>query len=76
MKVIQMTLDEDLVEATDKTARKLKMTRSGFTRLALRAAIKEYRKRSLVEKHRKGYEAKPVSKGEFDQWESEQAWED
>ena len=76
MKVVQMTLDEELVEATDKVARKMKMTRSGFTRLALRTAIKEWRKRQLEEKHRKGYERHPVKKGEFDVWESEQVWED
>ena len=76
MKVVQMTLDESLVKATDKAARKLKMTRSGFTRLALRAAIKEFRERELVEKHRRGYEKYPVEKGEFDVWEAEEVWED
>ncbi|MFA5866143.1 MAG: CopG family transcriptional regulator [Phycisphaerae bacterium] len=76
MKVVQMTLDEELIEATDKIARKLHMTRSGFTRMALRTALKEYRKRKMVEKHRKGYEKHPVKKDEFDLWEPEQIWEE
>ena len=32
MRTIQMTLDDDLVEAVDKIVKKLKMTRSAFTR--------------------------------------------
>ena len=39
MKTVQMTLDDDLVDAVDKTVKKLKMTRSAFTRQALRNAL-------------------------------------
>ena len=28
----------------------------------------------LERRHRRGYEAKPVRRGEFDAWETEQAW--
>lgn len=76
MKTVQMTLDEDLVAAVDKVAKKLKTTRSAFTRKALKAAINQVNINSLEEQHRKGYERHPVSKAEFSVWESEQEWGD
>ena len=40
MKTVQMTIDEDLIAQVDRAARRLKTTRSGFTRQALRDALK------------------------------------
>lgn len=76
MKTVQMTLDEQLVKAVDSAARRLGTTRSGFTREALRAALKEVRVRELESTHRDGYRRKPVKRGEFSDWESEQVWGD
>jgi metal-responsive CopG/Arc/MetJ family transcriptional regulator len=76
MKTVQMTLDDELVTAVDRTARRLGTTRSGFTRAALRAALERVRGRELEEKHRKGYARKPVRSGEFSVWEREQVWVD
>jgi metal-responsive CopG/Arc/MetJ family transcriptional regulator len=76
MKTVQMTLDEQLVKAVDSAARKLGTTRSGFTRDALRSALKEVHARELEAKHREGYKRKPVKRGEFSDWESEQVWGD
>ena len=76
MKTVQMTLDETLVKAVDSVARKLGTTRSAFTREALRSALKEVRVRDLESKHREGYKRKPVKRGEFSDWESEQVWGD
>jgi hypothetical protein len=76
MKTVQMTLDEQLVRAVDSAARKLGTTRSGFTREALRSALKEVRVRELESKQREGYKRKPVKRGEFSDWESEQVWGD
>jgi metal-responsive CopG/Arc/MetJ family transcriptional regulator len=74
MRTVQMTLEEDLVKAVDRTARKLGTTRSAFARKALRDALARARDLALEEKHRAGYERKPVRKGEFDIWEKEQVW--
>jgi metal-responsive CopG/Arc/MetJ family transcriptional regulator len=74
MKTVQMTLDEALVAAVDRTARRLKTSRSGFTRDALRRALEEIRTRELEDKHRRGYARVPVSQGEFSVWEGEQEW--
>lgn len=76
MKTIQMTLDEQLISQVDTVVKRLKTTRSAFTRHALRAALARLREQELEAKHRCGYEKKPVQSGEFDGWEAEQAWGD
>jgi metal-responsive CopG/Arc/MetJ family transcriptional regulator len=76
MKTVQMTLDEKLVEAVDRAARRLRTSRSAFTRRALKAALTDLETRELERRHRDGYLSKPPRKGEFDVWESEHAWGD
>lgn len=74
MKTIQMTLDEDLVASVDKLVKKLNTSRSEFTRIALKEALKKFQVSQLEKKHAAGYAAYPVSEGEFDIWEKEQDW--
>jgi predicted transcriptional regulator len=76
MRTVQMTLDEDLVTAVDRAAKRLGTTRSAFTRDALRMALREVRARAMEKRQREGYAKAPVGKGEFDVWESEQVWGD
>lgn len=76
MRTVQMTLDEKLLASVDEAAKKLKTTRSGFTRKALHEALDRLTIAELERKHRRGYQRKPVRKGEFDVWEKEQAWGD
>jgi metal-responsive CopG/Arc/MetJ family transcriptional regulator len=76
MKTVQMTLDEGLVVAVDKAARRLKTTRSAFTRDALRMALARIHTSELERRHREGYARKPVGKREFGIWEGEQVWGD
>lgn len=76
MKTIQMTLDENLVEAVDEVVRELNTTRSAFTRSALQTALDRIKISRLEENHRKGYAAHPVTKEEFIDWEEEQDWGD
>ncbi len=76
MRTIQMTLDDDLVEAVDQVAKRLNTSRSAFTRRALREALASYNIEQLERQHREGYERKPVVGDEFSVWESEQAWGD
>jgi len=71
-----MTLDEDLVKAVDRAAKRLGTTRSGFTREALRSALRRVQIMELERRHREGYRRKPVERGEFSDWESEQVWVD
>jgi metal-responsive CopG/Arc/MetJ family transcriptional regulator len=76
MKTVQMTLDEDLVARVDRAVRKLGTTRSAFARRALQDALRQMATLDLERKHRRGYEAKPVRRGEFDAWVAEQVWPD
>ena len=76
MRTVQMTLDEDLVQAVDRVAKDLHTTRSAFTRDALQRAIERIRTQKLEEKHRQGYIRKPVGAREFGVWEREQKWGD
>lgn len=69
-----MTLDEDLVEAVDRAVKRLRTTRSAFARRALREALRRLNLAELERQHRKGYETRPVKRGEFSAWEKEQQW--
>jgi hypothetical protein len=74
VRTVQMTLDEGLVAAVDKAAKRLGMTRSAFARLALRGALGAVRIQELERKHRGGYSRKPARREEFSIWEREQVW--
>ncbi len=76
MRTVQMTLNEDLVEAVDRAAERLGTSRSGFTRQALRDALDRLRVRELEEQHRRGYAQAPVEPGEFDLLAGDAPWED
>ncbi|MBN1460564.1 MAG: ribbon-helix-helix protein, CopG family [Armatimonadetes bacterium] len=76
MKTVQMTLDEDLLSEVDRLARARKMTRSAFTREALRQALRSYGEKELEERHRRGYLEHPAIKGEFSIPEGDRAWGD
>ena len=76
MKTVQMTLDEDLIDAVDRVSKQLHTSRSAFTRKALREALARYSVEQLEHKHRQGYERHPVAADEFSAWETEQAWGD
>lgn len=69
-----MTLDEDLIQRVDRAARRLKTTRSEFTRQALREALKHLTTLQQEARHRRGYAAHPVEKDEFSAWTTEQVW--
>jgi len=76
MKTVQMTLDEELLAAVDKMVRKLKTTRSAFTRKALTDAIERLNVSRLEQRHKQGYAQRPVARNEFSVWENEQKWGD
>ena len=76
MKTVQMTLEDELVAAVDRTVQELRTTRSAFARDALRAALQRHREVALEEQHRSGYRDHPVTVKEFGVWEEEQEWGD
>ena len=74
MKTIQMTIDERLLKLVDKLSRARKTTRSAFIRDALKAEIRRQRICEDEIRHVEGYTRKPIARGEFDVWLSEQDW--
>ena len=76
MKIIQITIDSDLAERVDECARSIGATRSGFTREALRAALRRHREKKLEERHRAGYQKLPCERQEFEFAEEDRAWGD
>jgi metal-responsive CopG/Arc/MetJ family transcriptional regulator len=76
MRTIQMTLDDDLVQAVDRVSKQLRTSRSAFARKALREALSRYNLEQLERQHRQGYERHPVTTEEFSVWEAEQSWGD
>jgi metal-responsive CopG/Arc/MetJ family transcriptional regulator len=65
MRTINLTLDDQLINAVDTVVKKLHTTRSAFTRFALKEALKTVRLQLQKQRHRKGYENAPVYKDEF-----------
>jgi predicted transcriptional regulator len=76
MQTISITVDDQLLQAVSITADKLDMTLSAFMQYALQLALKRQQIRELEEQHRQGYLKKPVTEGEFNDWEGEQVWGD
>jgi metal-responsive CopG/Arc/MetJ family transcriptional regulator len=74
MKTIQMTIDEPLLDEVDQAIQDLKTTRSAFIRTALQLALRQHAISKLEQQHAEGYARQPIAPGEFDIWESEQAW--
>ena len=75
MKTIQMTIDEPLLAEVDRVIQHLDTTRSAFIRQALQSALRQYTIAQMEQQHAGGYARYPVEPGEFDVWESEQAWD-
>lgn len=76
MRTVQMTLDDDLVEAVDAVVKRLRTSRSAFARKALRDEIEMVNIGMLEKRHKRGYERRPAGEAEFGVWESEQEWGD
>jgi metal-responsive CopG/Arc/MetJ family transcriptional regulator len=76
MRVVQMTLEEELVRTVDRAVKKLKTTRSAFTRDALREALRRETIREKEQRHRMAHQRRPARADEHGDWSSLQAWGD
>jgi metal-responsive CopG/Arc/MetJ family transcriptional regulator len=74
METIQVVLDAELLRATDRAARRLRMNRSALIRDALREHLR--RSEILTREHgdRTGYAKVPQRAGEPSIWEAETVW--
>ncbi len=76
MKAIQILMDERLVEAADRAARRLRVDRSKLVRTALQRFLREQRTADLEERYRRAHE-RPMTaqeRKELRAWESIQEW--
>ena len=75
MKTIQITIDNTLLQQVYQVTHSKKISRSQFIRTALQDAIRYLAIEELEQKQIEGYRISPENPGEFDVWESQQAWE-
>ncbi len=71
MRTYQVALNDKLIDRVEKVIKRDGTTRSAFVAKALREAIVL---RDKERRHAEGYRNHPITPGEFDVWESEQAW--
>jgi len=74
METIQIVLDEKLLKAADRAARRTKRNRSALVRDALREHLRRLEVRSREEQDREGYARQPQEHEDAGLWESEAAW--
>jgi metal-responsive CopG/Arc/MetJ family transcriptional regulator len=74
MQIVQIVLDEKLLQAADKAARRTKRNRSALVRDALREHLRGLELRAREERDRSGYSKQPQTLEERVGWEAEAAW--
>jgi metal-responsive CopG/Arc/MetJ family transcriptional regulator len=74
METIQVVLEEDLLQAADRAARRLKVNRSALLREALRAHLAALARRERERADRAGYERHPDRGAGDAVWEKVAAW--
>ena len=74
MKIVQIVLDEKLLQAADRAARRTKTNRSALVRDALREYLRRLDLQAKEERDRQGYSRKPHAREETFAWEAEAAW--
>jgi metal-responsive CopG/Arc/MetJ family transcriptional regulator len=75
METIQVVIDEKLLQASDRAAKKAKLNRSELIRLALREHLQRMQILEAEQRDQQGYEKLPESKAiEESAWEAEAVW--
>jgi metal-responsive CopG/Arc/MetJ family transcriptional regulator len=75
METIQVVIDEKLLQATDRAAKKAKLNRSELVRLALREHLHRLQMMESERLDQRGYEKLARSKATEDSgWEAEAVW--
>jgi len=74
METIQVVLDKELLQATDRAARRTKRNRSALIRDALRQHLRKLHIQQMEARDRQGYAEQPDSPKEWLEWEAEAVW--
>src|SRR5258708_4332808 len=72
--MVQIVLDKELLEATDKTARRTRRNRSALVRDALRGHLQRLEGTALEGRDGQGYSKQHQSSGDSGLWEMQAAW--
>ena len=76
METIQIVLEKELLQATDRAARRTKRNRSALVREALREHLRRLEVLAQEERDREGYSRNPQARDESRRWEAVAAWPD
>jgi len=74
MEIVQIVLDNKLLHAADKAAKRTGRSRSALVRDALREHLRRLELRASEERDRHGYSLLPQADAESASWESEAMW--
>ena len=74
MQIVQIVLDEKLLQATDRAAKRTRRNRSALVRDALREHLRRLELLASEERDRAGYSRNPQSDADARGWEAEAAW--
>jgi metal-responsive CopG/Arc/MetJ family transcriptional regulator len=74
VETIQVVLDEQLLQAADRAAKRSKINRSALIRDALREHLKRLQVRELELREQRGYARHPDSARAVEYWERAAAW--
>ena len=74
MQIVQIVLDEKLLQAADKAAKRTRRNRSALVRDALREHLCRLELQASEERDRQGYRRQSQAGAEARGWESEATW--
>ena len=74
MHAIQVVLDQELLRAADRAAKRVRLNRSALIRDALREHLKRLQIQELESRDRRGYQEHPDTSGDLLAWERVAAW--
>jgi metal-responsive CopG/Arc/MetJ family transcriptional regulator len=74
MQTIQVVVDDDLLRAADRAARRVRLNRSALIREALRRHLEWMANRELERRERESYQKHPDSRNDVWRWERVASW--
>lgn len=74
MRTMELQISETLFQRIEYAARLAGISTAEFIQQLLRRSLHEWTTAELEQQEIEAYQRQPVRAGEFDGWESEQAW--
>ncbi|HSZ62417.1 MAG TPA: ribbon-helix-helix domain-containing protein [Terriglobales bacterium] len=74
MQIVQIVLDEKLLHAADRAAKRTRRNRSALVRDALREHLRRLELLASEERDRQGYSRNPQAGADARGWEAEAVW--